>query len=281
MGDAGEHDIAVPGGHVHTWVSGSGQPLLLLHGGPGLSDYTSTLEPELQEGYQVVRFQQRGLAPSTLEGPFDVERHMADAIAILNGLGLDRVCVVGSSWGGHLAMHLVVQFPQRFSGLVPVDPLGAVGDGGEADLGRILSSRIPPQAAARAEEIDQRAMAGEGTSELAVEGLKLVWPAYFAAPESAPPMPPMDLSLECYSQTWDSIHGHLARQTLAQALPSVRIPTVFVLGGESPIPPSHGEATAALVPGALCQIEKGCGHFLWMERPGAVRRAVDTVHAGA
>ena len=281
MSVAGEHDIAVPGGRLHAWVSGTGPPLLLLHGGPGLSDYTFTLETELQEGYQVVRFQQRGLAPSTLEGPFDVEQHMADAIAILDALCIDRVCVVGSSWGGHLAMHLVVHFPERFSGLVPVDPLGAVDDGGEADLGRILSERISPEAAARAEEIDQRAMAGEGTSELAVEGLKLVWPAYFAVPASAPPMPPMDLSLECYSQTWDSIHDHLARRTLARGLPSVRIPAVFVLGEKSPIPPSHGEATAALVRGALCQIENGCGHFLWMERPGAVRRAVDTVHTGA
>jgi pimeloyl-ACP methyl ester carboxylesterase len=89
----------------------------------------------------------------------------------------------------------------------------------------------------------------------------------------------MDLSLECYSQTWDSIHDHLERRTFEERLPSVQIPTVFVLGEQSPIPPSHGEASAALIPGASCQVERGCGHFLWMERPGAVRCAVDTVHA--
>ena len=153
-------------------------------------------------------------------------------------------------------------------------------DGGEADLGRIISQRISPEAAARAAELDERAMAGGGTDEDALEGFKVVWPAYFASREAAPPMPPMDLSLECYSKTWESIHDHLARRTLEQGLPSVRIPTVFVLGEQSPIPPAHGEASAALIPGARCQIEKGCGHFLWMERPGAVRRAVDAVHAG-
>jgi proline iminopeptidase len=275
-----ELDVAVDGGHVHAWQSGSGPPVLLLHGGPGLSDYTFTLEPELLGSYEVVRFQQRGLSPSTRQGPFDVERHMSDAIAVLDALGIGRVCVVGSSWGGHLAMHLVVQHPTRFSGLVPVDPLGAVGDGGEADFNRILSQRISPEAAARSGELDQRAMAGEATSELALLGFRLVWPAYFASPDAVPPMPPIDLSLECYAKTWDSIHDHLARRTLEQGLPSARIPTVFILGEQSPIPSFHGEASAALIPGARCQIEKGCGHFLWMERPGAVRQAVDAVHRG-
>ena len=274
-----EHDVAVPGGHVRAWENGSGPPLLLLHGGPGLSDYTSTLEPELQSAYQVIRFQQRGLSPSTRLGPFGVERHMADAIAVLDALEIDQACVVGSSWGGHLAMHLVVHHPERFSALIPVDPLGAVGDGGEADFGRVISQRIP-QEAVRAAELDERAMAGEGTHELALEAFKLMWPAYFAKPDAAPPMPPMQLSLECYSQTWDSIRDHLGRRTLEQGLPSVRIPTIFVLGEQSPIPPAHSEASAALIPGARCQIEKDCGHFLWMERPGAVRRAVDSVHAG-
>jgi pimeloyl-ACP methyl ester carboxylesterase len=93
-------------------------------------------------------------------------------------------------------------------------------------------------------------------------------------------MPPIDLSLECYSQTWDSIHDHMTRGTLEQGLPTVRVPTVFVLGQQSPIPNSHGEASAALIPGARCEIEKDCGHFLWMEHPGVVRRAVDTLHQG-
>ena len=276
-----EHDVSVPTGHLHAWQTGTGPPVLLLHGGPGLSDYTSTLEPELSDGYEVIRFQQRGLPPSTRQGPFDVERHMADAVAVLDALGVERACVVGSSWGGHLAMHLAVHHPERFSGLVPVDPLGAVDDGGESEFGRNLSERVPAEVAARAAGLDERAMAGEGTDELALEAFSLVWPAYFAAPDAAPPMPPMGLSLQCYSNTWESIHDHLAQRTLERGLPSVRIPTIFVLGEQSPIPLAQGQASAALIPGARCQIEQGCGHFLWMERPGAVRRAVDAGHAGA
>lgn len=87
---SGEFDVPVSGGHVHAWRQGAGPPLLLLHGGPGLSDYTYTLEPELLDGYRVVRFQQRGLPPSTLEGPFEVERHVADAVAVLDALEIER-----------------------------------------------------------------------------------------------------------------------------------------------------------------------------------------------
>ncbi len=260
--------------------SGAGPPILLLHGGPGLSDYTSTLEPELRDGYRVIRFQQRGLLPSTCQGPFEVEQHMADAIAVLDALGFGRVCVVGSSWGGHLAMHLVVRHPERFSGLVLVDPLGAVGDGGEADFNRLLSQRVSPRSTSRPKAVDERTGTAEDSDQdLAREGLERVWPAYFASPDSAPPMPPMVLSLECYAQTWESIRLHLTRRTLERGLPSLRLPTVFVLGAQSPIPPIHGEVSAALIPGARCQIEEGCGHYLWLERPGVVRRAVDSVHA--
>lgn len=272
-----QRDVPVPGGHIRVSDSGSGPPVLLLHGGPGLSDYTDTLAPELENGYRVVRFQQRGLAPSTTAGPFDVERHVADAIAVLDMLGIERACVVGSSWGGHLAMHLVVRHGERFSGLVPIDPLGAVGDGGEADFGRNLSERVPAELAAQAAEIDARAMAGEGTAEDALKGLSLVWPAYFAEPDAAPPMSVTGISLACYAGTWDSIHDHLAHRTLEEGLPAVRLPAVFVLGAKSPIPHEHGQKSAALIPGARCQIEKDCGHFVWLEHPGAVRAAVDAV----
>lgn len=276
-----EREIAVPGGSLHVWESGSGPIVVLLHGGPGLSDYTYTLSPELEDAYLVIRFQQRGLEPSTRSGPFDVERHQADAIRVLDALEVERACVVGSSWGGHLAMHLAVSHPDRVSGLVPVDPLGAVGDGGKADVGRVLLERLPPEAARQAAELDEQALAGGDSDEQALEAFRLMWPAYFAEPERAPPMPPMALSQTCYSQTMDSVHDHLSRRTLEKGLSSVRVPAMFVLGEKSPLPVGHGEATAALIPGARCQIEKGCGHFLWMERPGAVRRAVDVVHAQA
>ena len=272
-----EFAASVPGGVIMASRAGSGVPVLILHGGPGLSDYTASLAGELDDAFGVIRFQQRGLAPSTTSGPFDVDRHVADAIAVLDAAGADRAYVIGHSWGGHLAMHLAARHQDRLLGLVVVDPLGAVPDGGEDDLGRILAERIPPDQAARAQELDERAMAGQGTVQDALEGLAIVWPGYFSSPSKAPPMPPLDLSLECYAGTWASIHQHFEQQTLQRGLPALQIPAVFVLGAASPIPPRHGVASAELIPGARHVIEDDCGHFIWLERPGSVRRALQSI----
>jgi pimeloyl-ACP methyl ester carboxylesterase len=268
---------SVPGGVIAASQTGSGAPVLILHGGPGWSDYTASLAAELQDAFRVIRFQQRGLEPSTTSGPFSVEQHVADAIAVLDAAGASRAYVIGHSWGGHLAMHLAAAHQDRLLGLVVVDPLGAVPDGGLSDLGRILAERMTLERAARAQKIQERSEAGEATMEDAMEGLALIWPGYFAAPDQAPPMPPLRLSPECFAGTFASINSHFEHKTLERSLPALTIPAVFVLGAASPIPPRHGVASAALIPGARYIIEDDCGHFPWLERPGAARRALDGI----
>lgn len=255
--------------------------MLILHGGPGWSDYTASLAAELEDAFCVIRFQQRGLEPSTTSGPFGIEQHVADAIAVLDAAGADRAYVIGHSWGGHLAMHLAARHQDRLLGLVVVDPLGAVPDGGLSDLGRILAERMSPEQAAQAQELQERSQAGEATIEDALAGLALIWPGYFAAPDKAPPMPPLRLSPECFEGTFASIRTHFEHKTLERSLPALTIPAVFVLGAASPIPPQHGVASAALIPGARYIIEADCGHFPWLERPGIVRRALDGIQAAS
>jgi proline iminopeptidase len=274
---AGEFLAPVPGGTITGWSAGDGPPVLILHGGPGLSDYTEPLADELGDGFRVLRYQQRGLSPSVTSGPFTVDQHVADAIAVLDAAGAGRVYVIGHSWGGYLAMHLAVQHPGRVLGLVIADPLGAVPDGGLSDLEQNLAARIRPELAARALELDERAMAGQGTPEDAVESLAILWPGYFSSVDKAQPMPPLRMSVECYAQAFASIQEHFDQHTLERSLPALTMPAVFVLGADSPIPPRHGIASAALLPGARCVVEEECGHFSWIERPGSVRTALEQV----
>ena len=276
-GTSADVTAPVPGGAIVGWRTGSGPPVLILHGGPGLSDYTASMADELHDAFTVYRYQQRGLEPSTTDGPFTVDTHVGDVVAVLDALDIGQAFLIGHSWGGHLAMHVAAKHAGRLLGLVVVDPLGIVGDGGESDMERILAERTPPEAAARAAALDERAMRGEGAPGDAIEGLSIVWPAYFATPSEAPSMPPMRMSLECYSQTWESIHHELASQTLPSLLGAIRVPTAFVLGADSPIPPRHGLASAALIPGATTVVLDGCGHFPWLERPGVIRDALDSV----
>ena len=187
--------VPVAGGQVSGWVDGAGVPVLLLHGGPGLSyEYLDDLAADLGDGYEIAAYQQRGIAPSMLEGPYDVDTHLDDVAAVLDALGWQMAYVVGHSWGGHLAFHVALAMPERLLGVLTLDPLGAVGDGGEAIFGAELGARLPADVRKRAEELDQRAMAGEGSEEESLESLRLYWPAYYANVELAPPMPPISVS---------------------------------------------------------------------------------------
>ncbi len=187
-------------------AAGEGTPVLLVHGGPGLGyEYLEGLEAELAAGYRIAVYQQRGLEPSTLEGPFTIAQAIADVLAVLDALEWSRALIVGHSWGGQLALRFVAAHPERLLGALVVDPLGVVGDGGMAAFEAELLARTPKAGRERARELDERAMAGEGTAEEGLESLRIVWPAHFADPENAPEMPPIRVSLDAYSGLIDEV----------------------------------------------------------------------------
>lgn len=260
-------------GGIAGWVQGEGPEVLLLHGGPGLSyDYLDWLADEVGPGYRLAAFQQRGLAPSTTDGPFDVPTGVADVVAVLDALGWRRAYVVGHSWGGHLLVHVAVAAPERLLGALAVDMWGAVGDGGNAVFEAELLARTPEADRARAAELDERALRGEGTPEDVHESARLLWPAYFASPADAPPFRDLRFSIPAYSGVYASARAALP--ALAAALGGVRVPFGFLAGRESPMPSSASTETAAAIPGSWVEIVPGAGHFMWHERPGCVREAL-------
>jgi pimeloyl-ACP methyl ester carboxylesterase len=266
-------------GALAGWSAGSGPPVLLLHGGPGLSfTYLDGLGVELAADFRVAAFQQRGLEPSTVEGPFTMARAIEDAVCVLDGLQWERALVVGHSWGGHLALRILAAHPQRLLGVLAVDPIGVVGDGGTAAFEAEVIARTPRKDRERARELDERAMAGEGTPEESLESLRLLWPAYFADPDDVPPMPPIEVSIEAYS----GLVGQITEDTdrVAEELTRISVPLGIIAGAASPIP--WGQAareTTELSPGAFLEVVPNAGHFIWLDAPGRVRAAVKRLSA--
>lgn len=281
--DSAEQEFhgTVPGGEMVGWVGGGGPPALLLHGGPGLSDYLSGLAAELSPVMTVARYQQRGLAPSVVEGDRTVDGHVADAVAVLDALGWGRAWVIGHSWGGHLAMHLAVAHRERLIGMVAFDALGAVPDGGTEALGTNLMRDLPEPGRSWVEAYSKREEAGGGTAAEAVEALRILWPYYFGNPATATPMPEMRMDLDGHLTTWRSVMEHFEIGTLERGLPQLRMPTLVLHGAASPIPASEAERTAALIPGASLRILQGIGHFAWIEEPGSARREIEAFLAAA
>ena len=270
-----EFRIETPSGAIVGRRAGFGPPALVFHGGPGLSDYTDGLAAELAGGFETFRYQQRGLAPTTIGAPYTVDAHVADALAVLDGLELDSVVVVGHSWGGHLAMHVAVAAPGRVAAGVIVDPLGAVSDGGEHELEANIMARLPADLARRVEKLEERLAAGDGGEEDANESNRIIWPYYFARPDEAPPMPELRMNLQAFGNTFVSVREHFALETLVKGLPRLDCPLLFVHGRESPISWHRSEESARLAPKASLEVVDDCGHFPWLESPGSVRAAVE------
>ena len=253
---------------------GDGPAVLLLHGGPGLRyAYMEPVIAELQTDFRVAIFQQRGLEPSTVEGPFTIAQAIEDVACVLDALGWSVAFLFGHSWGGHLAFRFAAAHPDRLLGMLAVDPLGIVGDGGMAAFGAELRDRAPAAGRQRVLELDELEKTRELTSEERLEMRQIVWPSYFADPENVPPMPPYVVSNEAFTGLITEYRQGTDEVTSALATGAVRYGVVA--GGASPFPWGQvARANADLSPSSFVRVVPGAGHFVWHEAPGAIRAAL-------
>ena len=98
---------------------GEGEPVVLVAGcsQPAVAWHYS-LVPELTaSGFSVVTFDNRGVAPSSSPpAPYSVADLTADALALLDHLGMDSVRIAGHSMGGWVAETLAIEHPGRVRG---------------------------------------------------------------------------------------------------------------------------------------------------------------------
>ncbi len=125
-----EGHIAVTGGKVWYKILGQekpGVPLLVLHGGPGASHHY--LEPiaDLADERPVIFYDQLGCGNS--DNPNDtalwtIERFVNELQQVIHFLALDKVHILGQSWGAALAVEYVIsQQPQGVTSLILSGPL--------------------------------------------------------------------------------------------------------------------------------------------------------------
>jgi pimeloyl-ACP methyl ester carboxylesterase len=142
---------------LHAEITGTGEPLLFIHEFAG--DHRSW-EPQVRyfsASYRCITYAARGYPPSdvpTEPHRYSQDRAVADAIAVLDGTGVQRSHVVGLSMGGFATLHLLMRHPDRVATAVAA----GVGYGAQPDR----------QAAFRAEsEAIAAAFEAEGASEVA------------------------------------------------------------------------------------------------------------------
>jgi lipase len=198
----------------------------------------------------------RGHGRSPWVPPWNLEQHVADALAVLDRLGLDRVAVAGHSFGGAIAVHLARTAPERVQSLVLLDPAFGLDPQDmleTAEEGRADES-YPDLAAARAdrarrwEGVDAGLVEAELTEHLVPDGERLRYRYSRASVVAAwsemarPAVPP-------------------PAGTRTLVLPATKADFVQ---------PAWLAACRAELGDALTVVEVDAGHMLYLERPAEV-----------
>ena len=102
----------------HVARTGTGKPLLLLHGWP---EFWLTWEPvmaRLAGRHTLIAPDLRGFGDSDKpDGPYGPDQHTADMLALMDALGIERMGVVGHDVGGAVMQPLARSAPSRLAGL--------------------------------------------------------------------------------------------------------------------------------------------------------------------
>ncbi len=105
---------------------GEGEPLVVLHGGPGLfHDYLVPHFKSLSKKYQIIFYDQRGCGKTEFPqdtASINIDTYVEDLEAIRNHLELEKLNLVGHSWGSLVALNYAKKYASNLKRLVLISP---------------------------------------------------------------------------------------------------------------------------------------------------------------
>jgi len=242
--------VTIDNTEVYYEVHGSGDPVLLLHGGfSSIEAMRPQMEALAAAGYTVYAPERAGHGRSADEdGPFSYARSVSQTLAFLDAVGVSHPHIVGFSDGAIIGLMIALDHSRRIRSLVSIsgnlDPSGFVAEG----EGRPFPARA--DAPDRSREVYNRLSPdGPGHADAVVAKLMELWTT---EPNIAP-----------------------AR------LGSIGIPVLVMAGDSDLIALDHSRLMATSIPaGELC-IVPAAGHGLLEQRPGFVTFVVREFLAAA
>jgi proline iminopeptidase len=245
----------------------------VIHGGPG-ADHTldrSTFS-SLSHKLQFVYFDHRGQGRSARgdKQTYTLDNNVEDMEALRQHLGLDKIIVIGTSYGGMVALSYAIRYPQHVSHLIAIVTV--------ADS-RFLS---------RAQEI----LAERGTAEQKAIAQRL-WDGTFENEEQLGEF--FQVMRSMYSFTYDSnapqqmmnqiilspdainvaFSGFLRSYNVLDQLNQITSPTLIIAGRHDWIcAPEFSEEIADRIPQARLKIFENSGHLIRVDEPDGLREAI-------
>jgi pimeloyl-ACP methyl ester carboxylesterase len=246
---------------IHYEVHGRGEPLLMIQGLGHSSRFWFLQLPVLQQHFRTVVYDCRGVGHSSKpEEPYTLADDAADALAVLDALGIDRTHVVGLSRGGYIAQALAIDHPQRVNRLA----LMATHYGGPAYLeatSELWREILDIEGLSR-DQIFRRGIEYTTTPEFFSSHQEMV--ERVVALRMEQPQPAFSFKLQ-----FDSAVAHEARERVGR----IRAPTLVVAGAQDRVVPlEFVEKLYRAIPGARLAVVEDAGHLLFLEQPDVVSR---------
>jgi proline iminopeptidase len=265
--------VAVNGIQLFTRVMGEGPTTVVLHGGPGAHhDYLLPQYDALAKGRTLRYFDQRGggRSPVSRDVPVGWRHHVADLDALRATWGLERLTLLGYSWGALLALLYATRHPTRVERLALVSP-AATSLAGRATFEARFAERMraPDVVAARraVQASNLRVRDPEAyrkqTFELAVAG-------YFRDFTMARNLTPFRITARTQNEVWESLDGFDLREQLR----ALTVPALVVHGAHDPVPLATARETADLL-GARFESFDQSGHVPHVEEFEHFRAVLD------
>ena len=263
--------------------------LIVLHGGPGLTmEYLAKdLEP-LAARHTLLFYDQRGAGRSSLvrdSAELDGQRFAEDLEAVRRHFRLERVNLLGHSWGAGVAALYAARYPERIGRLLIVDGIPLR----QEELVQAFEALAAQRDSATRQQMQQwmeRRRADPGDA-VACHAYYVLWFRPFFVDSTAMGRSRGDFCAgtpESRRNKIMNVDRYVAASLGAwdwrPVLRQVSAPALVVHGTADPLPLSGGREWAATLPNGRLLVLQGVGHFPYLETPSTFFAAVDVFLRG-
>jgi proline iminopeptidase len=264
--------------------------VIVLHGGPGLTmEYFAKDLTPLAAHHTLLFYDQRGSGRSSLvsdSAALDGQRFAEDLEAVRQHFGMERVTLLGHSWGAGVAALYASRYPDRIGRLLIVDGIPLRLQELVQAFEELAAHRDSATRQQMQEWMDaRRANPGDAT---ACHAYYVLWFRPFFVDPSAMSRSQGDFCAgtpESRRNKIASVDRYVAASLGSwdwrPALRRVNAPALIIHGSADPLPAEGGREWAAALPDARFLLLRGVGHFPYLEAPEAFFIAVGTFLRGS
>jgi proline iminopeptidase len=256
-------------------TEGKGDPVILLAGGPGVSPYSvKPVMDYVSSKHMAVLIHQRGtgktVLPSTGKDHLSLQIFIDDIDAVRKDLRVDKITLVGHSWGGMLAMAYAGAHPDRVSHII------LMGSGGpNLSFAPIFGDNINMHLLPEDRELQKRADAdANGDAELAAYNrLMAIIPGYFYSRDNAIEFSKSFKPTDYTTKLMTLLSGF----DITSSVPKYKGPVDILQGRQDPIDANTVALNLKYLPQAKVHWIERAGHFPWLEQPADFQKTISEI----